>query len=163
MRRSVGLIVAIIGGYLVYRLMFPPQPTPPALDLDPVAENAPAAPHPLATSLGADPAALHKEPAVVLELLNAWRRVDGRYPAAEDNAALIRQLTSTRGNRPPLLNPQHPRINAEGALTDGWGTPYFFHHISANYMEVRSAGPDRLLYTADDLVVPPARVESKTF
>ena len=159
MRRSIGLIVAIIGGYLVYRLAFPPQTTPPVLELEPITENTPAAPHPLAASLGTDTASLHKEPAVVLELLNAWRRVEGRYPAAEDNTALVRQLTARQGNRPPLLSPQHPRINAEGAITDGWGTPYFFHHISANYMEVRSAGPDRVLYTDDDLIVPPPRAD----
>ena len=162
MRRSVGLIVAIIGGYLMYRLAFPPQTTPPVLEL--VTENTPATPsHPIAASLGTDPASLHKEPAVVFELLNAWRRVEGRYPATEDNASLVRQLTARQGNRPPLLSPQHPRINAEGALTDGWGTPYFFHHISANYMEVRSAGPDRVLYTDDDLIVPPPRMETTTF
>lgn len=43
-------------------------------------------------------------------------------------------------------------INEQGELVDRWGTPYFFHQLSKNSMEVRSAGPDRKMWTADDLV-----------
>jgi hypothetical protein len=45
------------------------------------------------------------------------------------------------------------RINANGELVDPWGTPYFFHQLSGTVMEIHSAGPDRILWTADDLVV----------
>jgi hypothetical protein len=44
------------------------------------------------------------------------------------------------------------RINGRGELVDSWGTPFFFHQLSATVMEIRSAGPDRVMYTADDLV-----------
>jgi hypothetical protein len=44
------------------------------------------------------------------------------------------------------------RINGAGELVDYWGTPFFFHQLSANEMEIRSAGPDRKMWTADDLV-----------
>ncbi len=44
------------------------------------------------------------------------------------------------------------RINGRGELVDAWGTPFFFHQISGTEMEIRSAGPDRKMYTADDLV-----------
>jgi hypothetical protein len=44
------------------------------------------------------------------------------------------------------------RINGHGELVDAWGTPFFFHQISGTEMEIRSAGPDRKMYTADDLV-----------
>jgi hypothetical protein len=36
---------------------------------------------------------------------------------------------------------------------DRWDTPYFFHQMSASHMEVRSAGPDKMLWTSDDIVV----------
>jgi hypothetical protein len=42
-------------------------------------------------------------------------------------------------------------IDAEGRLLDRWKTPYFFHPVSAKEMEVRSAGPDRKLWTEDDV------------
>lgn len=45
------------------------------------------------------------------------------------------------------------RVNSNGELVDTWGTPYFFHQISGHEMEIRSAGPDRRMYTSDDLVI----------
>jgi hypothetical protein len=48
-----------------------------------------------------------------------------------------------------------PALNAKGELCDRWGTPYFFHQISGEKMEIRSAGPDRRLWTADDEVLTP--------
>jgi len=35
---------------------------------------------------------------------------------------------------------------------DPWGTPYFFHQLSGKEMEIHSAGPDKMMWTADDLV-----------
>jgi hypothetical protein len=44
------------------------------------------------------------------------------------------------------------RVNANGELVDPWGTPYFFHQLSGTEMEIHSAGPDRVMWTTDDLV-----------
>ena len=44
------------------------------------------------------------------------------------------------------------RVNEKGEMIDPWGTPYFFHQISGAEMEIHSAGPDRIMWTADDLV-----------
>lgn len=44
------------------------------------------------------------------------------------------------------------RINSQGELIDSWGTPFFFHQLSGTEMEIRSAGPDKVMWTADDLV-----------
>jgi hypothetical protein len=44
------------------------------------------------------------------------------------------------------------RINEKGELIDPWGTPYFFHQLSGAEMEIHSAGPDKIMWTADDLV-----------
>jgi len=45
------------------------------------------------------------------------------------------------------------RINEGGELVDSWGTPYFFHQLSRTEMEIHSAGPDRRMWTSDDLVI----------
>ena len=45
------------------------------------------------------------------------------------------------------------RINDNGELVDSWGTPFFFHQLSARDMEIHSAGPDRVMWTGDDLVI----------
>lgn len=44
------------------------------------------------------------------------------------------------------------RINGKGELVDAWGTPYFFHQLSGTDMEIHSAGPDLIMWTADDLI-----------
>jgi hypothetical protein len=44
------------------------------------------------------------------------------------------------------------RVNENGELVDPWGTPYFFHQLSGREMEIHSAGPDKVMWSADDLV-----------
>ena len=44
------------------------------------------------------------------------------------------------------------RVNASGELVDPWDTPYFFHQLSGTEMEIHSAGPDKIMWTQDDLV-----------
>jgi hypothetical protein len=45
------------------------------------------------------------------------------------------------------------RVNENGELVDSWGTPFFFHQLSKTDMEIHSAGPDRTMWTTDDVVV----------
>ncbi len=44
------------------------------------------------------------------------------------------------------------RVNGNGEMVDAWGTPFFFHQLSGKEMEIRSAGGDRKMWTADDLI-----------
>jgi hypothetical protein len=44
------------------------------------------------------------------------------------------------------------RVDDQGELVDVWGTPYFFHQVSGTEMEIHSAGPDKQMWTSDDLV-----------
>ena len=44
------------------------------------------------------------------------------------------------------------RLNGKGEMVDGYGTPFFFHQISGNEMEIRSAGPDKVMWTSDDMI-----------
>lgn len=50
-----------------------------------------------------------------------------------------------------LLPTNHAAFNANGQLVDRWSTPLFFHALGGGRYEIRSAGPDRKLWTADDL------------
>jgi len=90
----------------------------------------------------------------------------------ENMRAVIRLYGSTFGGNPVGTNPEitaalagaNPkqinfipadaglRIDEKGELVDSWGTPFFFHQESGSETEIRSAGPDRRLWTADDLV-----------
>ena len=60
------------------------------------------------------------------------------------------------GDNPKQINFIKPeagmRLNGNGELVDTWGTPLFFHQLSGTDTEVRSAGPDRKMWTPDDLL-----------
>jgi hypothetical protein len=68
------------------------------------------------------------------------------------NAEIMRALMGGNTAQVRLGPPEGQSLNNQGELVDRWGTPYFFHQLSKNEMEVRSAGPDRIMWTGDDLV-----------
>ena len=71
------------------------------------------------------------------------------------NAEITAALTGQNKLRYAVIPPNHPAINRAGELCDRWGTPFFFHAESATRMEIRSAGPDRKMWTEDDVVLTP--------
>jgi hypothetical protein len=69
------------------------------------------------------------------------------------NAEITRQLNGNNSKQADFIRPEAGmRLNDRGELVDAWGTPYFFHQLSGTEMEIRSAGPDKILWTTDDLV-----------
>lgn len=101
------------------------------------------------------PAPLAEDPREDLDQLSLafrdYRTVLGENPVGtndEITAALFgvnkKQFRSTM--------PLGSQLNGKGELCDRWGTPYFFHQMSKLEMEVRSAGPDRKMWTDDDRV-----------
>jgi hypothetical protein len=69
------------------------------------------------------------------------------------NPEITQQLSGQNPKRINFLSAEAGlRVNVNGELIDPWGTPFFFHQLSGREMEIHSAGPDRVLWTADDLV-----------
>jgi hypothetical protein len=70
------------------------------------------------------------------------------------NSEITAALT---GNNPKGINFITPdsglNVNTNGEMVDAWGTPLFFHQLSAHDMEIHSAGEDRKMWTLDDLVI----------
>jgi hypothetical protein len=60
------------------------------------------------------------------------------------------------GKNPKQINFITPdsglRVNGNGEMVDAYGTPFFFHQLSGQEMEIRSAGEDRKMWTFDDQV-----------
>lgn len=71
------------------------------------------------------------------------------------NAEITAALTGQNRLRLALIPSDHPAINRAGELCDRWGSPFFFHAESATRMDIRSAGPDRRLWSDDDTVINP--------
>jgi len=107
---------------------------------------------PLADRLGARGTKPAEEPRVVLDVLDAYRRGLGAYPTGEDNRQIVNALLGANAQHLPFIPVDHARINARGEIVDAWNTPFFFHLESHDSIQVRSAGPDRVMFTADDIV-----------
>jgi hypothetical protein len=70
------------------------------------------------------------------------------------NAEITGALNGNNPGHVVFLEPEAGmRTNNQGELIDNWGTPFFFHQLSGTTMEIHSAGPDRKMWTADDLVL----------
>ncbi len=68
--------------------------------------------------------------------------------ANEDWAALLRGQNAAHER---FLLDGHVALDAQGRLVDRWGDPLFFHALGGGRYELRSAGPDRKLWTDDDI------------
>ena len=66
----------------------------------------------------------------------------------EDWAAAFRGLNPAHER---FLPDTHLALNPQGQLVDRWQTPLFFHPLGEHRFEIRSAGPDKKMWTADDL------------
>jgi hypothetical protein len=96
----------------------------------------------------AAPARLEGEE-VALNLRNFSLRFGGNPVGT--NAEITKALNGGNAAAANYL-PASRRTNAGGELLDIWGTPYFFHQMSAQQMEIRSAGLDKTLWTQDDII-----------
>jgi hypothetical protein len=96
------------------------------------------------------------EPLAVLEntrtaIHNYGQRFGGNPVGS--NAEITRALGGENPGQVNYLNAEDGlRVNDRGELMDAWGTPFFFHQLSGTEMEIHSAGPDKILWTLDDLV-----------
>ena len=80
-----------------------------------------------------------------------FRTVFGENPVGT-NAEIMKAIMGGNPKSAVLGPPSGQHINGNGELLDHWGTPYFFHQLSKDVMEIRSAGADLRLWTRDDIV-----------
>ena len=170
MHRSLPFTVLIIIAALVIALVWVsnrlnriPTPEPVASEVKPPPPAEPTASQHLLVGYG-DPAA---EPTEDLRKLHRVTtgyfsviKDPGRFPIG-GNADLAAALRGENPNREVFLPHGHPAFSDAGLLIDRWGTPLVVHPVAWGQLELRSAGPDRVPHTADDLVLSPAgtRVE----
>lgn len=110
-------------------------------------------PHPQSQLLGTDQLEPEAQARLVGSILHIFRESTGAYPTAEDNPGVLCQLLGDNTARRVYLSRESPAIDGQGALLDAYGHPYYFHFISSQKVEIRSAGPDGEYYTDDDFVV----------
>ena len=71
-----------------------------------------------------------------------------RMGANEEFAAALRGK-----NRDQLrfVSDKSQIFNSQGQVIDRWDTPLYFHTLAHDRIDIRSAGPDRKMWTEDDL------------
>ena len=75
---------------------------------------------------------------------------DPYRPPLGDNRDITRALTGANRRGLVMVKGDDAGIR-DGQLVDRWGTPYWFHPRAPDVIDIVSAGPDRVLFTGDDL------------
>jgi len=132
----------------------PALPAPRAVAAAPVAlvpEPPLAGESPVADELNAATGTIQRDLRILNEVFETWQTNFPRSgnPVGE-NAEITRALAGGNELRFAFVSPGHRAINARGQLCDRWGTPFRFHQLSGQQMEIKSAGPDRTFNTSDD-------------
>ena len=93
-------------------------------------------------------------------LLSGYASVFRRVPLGM-HQEIVAALRGDNSRSIQYIPEGHPAVNANNEITDRWNKPFFFHVISSNAVEIISAGPDRVVFTDDDIrdVPPHATVE----
>jgi len=84
-------------------------------------------------------------------MLRDFRTLTGENPVGT-NAEIMKAIMGGNPKGAMLGPPEGQSVNAGGELVDHWGSPYFFHQLTSDLMEIRSAGPDRILWNDDDII-----------
>lgn len=149
------------------RAASPPSPSAGAGVTRPVTRD-PAAPElpfdlgtlerdfPIVAPLNRPEGTLARDLTTLAAVFDAWRT---NFPRDGNPVGENRDITAALAGENnlgfALIPKNHPAINTERELCDRWGTPFRFHQLSGQRMEIRSAGPDRKFATEDDGVWTP--------
>ena len=158
-------LVAVIVVILLVRSQYRSDPRAPAPTAVPPISASPA-PTPalqmnrpsaqLASELGTGDDAQH-DVIILHQIVTMYIRSLGNrqgLPIGGDRD-LARVLAGHNPMHQYFLPPDHPSLSTPKHIVDRWGTPYFIHPWGHNTFEIRSAGPDRKMFTDDDLIANP--------
>jgi hypothetical protein len=109
----------------------------------------------LADDLNSASGDVHSDLRLVNEIFVAYRGATRSENPVGENSEITASLEGRNRLGYAFIPTDNPAINAKGELCDRWGTPFFFHQLSGQRMEIRSAGPDHRMWTPDDEVLTP--------
>jgi hypothetical protein len=109
----------------------------------------------LADGLNSPTGDVHADLRIINGIFNAYRNALRNGNPIGENSEITAALTGKNKLGFAFIPKDSPAINSKGELCDRWGKPYFFHQISGERMEIRSAGPDMKMWTSDDEVLTP--------
>lgn len=87
----------------------------------------------------------------ISRMFRDYRSITGGNPVGT-NAEIMKSIMGGNPKGAMLGPPEGLQLDENSELIDRWGTPYFFHQLTRDVMEIHSAGPDRILWTGDDVI-----------
>ena len=90
---------------------------------------------------------------VVSQILLQYRFLYRENPVGVENFEFTAALTGDNPQRINFIDPKSPALSSNNEMIDRWGSPFVFHPLSGTNMELRSLGPDKTLWTKDDLTL----------
>lgn len=166
MKRMVCLVLALALG-LVAAWWLTSRPDPPSMPVPPpestsapeATSTVPTAPtyYPPLDRLNDPATSVTNDLKILRELFFNYQMMvkDASGNPRGTHEEILRALQGRNRARLVFVPTHHPALK-NGRLVDRWGSPYFFHALSGTSMEIRSAGPDRKIYTADDALLSPS-------
>jgi hypothetical protein len=153
------VILMPLGWWLMVPADLPPRPLPPT-GKSPVREGVVERFTEDLTAeflqgYGSEASTAEKDLEQVKDVIDAFVRsvkIPGALPTGS-NRELIAALAGENAHRIRFLDSTMPWLSADGELVDRWRVPLFFHFVEANDVGVRSAGPDRVMWNADDVLM----------
>jgi len=160
----VGVVVGLIIANLRERHRFPdthpsaseveairriPKPNPPA-DVEPIESPSPNSRNALA-DLNRNGGTTEEDLRILDHLFRQSLTVFKRLPTGT-HEEIVRFYLGDNPRQLSYFPADHSALDEAGRLLDRWGVPYVFHPLSHRQMEVRSAGPDTVPWTEDDIV-----------
>jgi len=107
---------------------------------------------PLAEELHTPDSSSTRDLEIIQTLLTDYRLITKQGNPTGTNQEIISTLTGNNRFRIAPLPRTHQNISEKGELLDRFGSPYIFHNLSADFIEIRSSGPDRKARTHDDII-----------
>ncbi len=87
---------------------------------------------------------------LIQQVLSHYRFAYKENPVGVENFEITEQLLGKNPKKIIFIDADNPALR-NNELIDQWNTPYFFHPLSGQIMEVYSAGPDKIFWTEDDI------------
>jgi len=67
------------------------------------------------------------------------------------NEEIAKALLGKNRAHMKFISEKHSALNSAGQIIDRWGSALFFHSSYSDRLDIRSAGPDKQMWTEDDL------------
>ncbi|MEM6886340.1 MAG: hypothetical protein AAF571_15060 [Verrucomicrobiota bacterium] len=88
----------------------------------------------------------------LIEVYHSYLKDPDGLPTA-GNRAIVKAFAGENVHRIRFIDPEADYINDNGELVDRWNSPLYFHFEDARFPDIRSAGPDRQIWTQDDIAL----------